>query len=81
MIKKKRSQQQKLYNIIVRLTKKFKPDDILYEMSILYEEFSIGADTEVEAEFWLKCSRATGNLSSGTEKWFNEMVEEIQEGD
>jgi hypothetical protein len=77
----KRSQQEKLYRIIGRLTRKFKPDDILHEMSVRYEEYSIGAGSEAEVEFWLKCSRATGNLSSGTEKWLDEMVEEGQEED
>lgn len=75
----KKSQQDKLYRIIGRLTRKFKPDDILHEMSVRYEEYSIGAKSETEVEFWLKCSRATENLSSGTEKWLNEMVEEQEE--
>lgn len=75
----KRSQQDKLYCIIGRLTRKFKPDDILHEMSVRYEEYSIGASSEAEVEFWLKCSRATSNLSSGTEKWLGEMIEEQEE--
>jgi hypothetical protein len=74
----KRSQQEKLYRIISRLTRKFKPDDILHEMSTVYEEYSVASDTEAEVEFWLKCSRATGNLSSGTEKWLWEMMEEAE---
>ena len=77
----KRSQQNKLYNIIVGLTRKFKPDDILHEMSVVYEEYSVAGKTEAEVEFWLKCSRATGNLSSGTEKWFHEAQEESEEED
>jgi len=76
MAKKKISQQERLYRIVGRLARKFKPDDILHEMSVLYEEYSIGAGSEAEVEFWLKCSRAIGNLSSGTEKWLNEMIEE-----
>jgi len=72
----KRSQQQKLQSIIGRLAQKFQPDDILHELSMIYEEYSIGASSEAEVEFWLKCSRATGNLSSGTEKWWGEMIEE-----
>jgi hypothetical protein len=78
---KKISQQEKLYRIIGRLTRKFKPDDILHEMSVRYEEYSIASETEAEVEFWLKCSRATGNLSSGTEKWLGEMIEEQEEED
>lgn len=71
--------QQKLRNIMVRIAKKFPPDDILHELSVLYDEYSVGSNSEAEVEFWLKCSRATGNLSSGTEKWFDEMIEEKEE--
>jgi len=46
---------------------------------MLYEEFSIGSTSEAEIEFWLKCSKACGNLSSGTEKWLGEMEEEQEE--
>jgi len=46
---------------------------------MLYEEFSIGSTSEAEIEFWLKCSKACGNLSSGTEKWLSEMEEEQEE--
>jgi len=75
----KRTQQTKLQRIIVRLSKKFSPDDILHELSILYEEYSIGASSEAEVDYWLKCARATGNLSSGMEKWFGEMLEEKED--
>jgi hypothetical protein len=75
----KKTQQQKLYSIVGRLLRKFKPDDILHEMSVVCEEYSAGGDTEAEVEFWLKCSRAMGNLSSGTEKWLAEAIEEEQE--
>lgn len=81
MAKKKKTQQEKLYRIIARLTRKFKPDDILHEMSVLYEQYSVAGTSEAEVEFWLKCSRATGNLSSGTEKWLDEMVEETMDED
>lgn len=72
----KKSQQQKLNSIVVRLLKHFKPDDILHEMSVECEQYSAAGDTEAEVEYWLKCSRAMSNLSSGTEKWFDEAVEE-----
>lgn len=75
----KKPQQLKLQRIIGRLSRKFPPDDILHELSVVYEEYSAGADSEAEVEFWLKCSRATGNLSSGTEKWMGEMAEEKEE--
>lgn len=75
----KKTQQEKLRSIVVRLAKKFQPDDILHEMKVLYEEFSIAGTTEAEVEFWFKTSRACGNLSSGTEKWWGEMIEELEE--
>ena len=70
-----------LQKAIARLARKFPPDDILHELSTIYEEYSAGADSEAEVEFWLKCSRATANLSSGTEKWMGEMAEEKEEED
>jgi len=75
----KKSQQEQLQGIMQRLGHKYKPDEILYELSLLYEEFSIGSSSEAEVEFWLKCSKSTANLSSGTEKWFEEMLEEKEE--
>lgn len=76
---KKKTHQQRLQSIMNKVSRQFKPDDILHELSVLYEEYSIAGTTEAEVEFWLKCSRATGNLSSGMEKWLHEMVEEQEE--
>lgn len=72
-------QQEQFRNTISRLSRKWKPDDILYELSMMYEEFSIGSTSEAEIEFWLKCSKATKNLSGGMEKWLSEMEEEQEE--
>lgn len=79
MARKRKSQHERFQSIMNRLSRRWKPDDILYELSILYEEFSIAAETEAEVEYWLKCSKATANLSGGMEKWFAEMVEEKDE--
>ena len=73
------AKQDQLYNSIAKLTKKFLPDDILYELSLAYENNSVNSGTEAEVEFWLKCSKATANLSSGMEKWLEEMKEEKEE--
>jgi hypothetical protein len=59
--------------------RKFRPDDILHEMSVISEEYSAASTTEGEVEYWLKTSRACSNLSSGTEKWLLEAVEEDAE--
>lgn len=75
----RKSQEARFQSIMNRLSRRWKPDDILYELSILYEEFSIAAETEAEVEYWLKCSKSTANLSSGMEKWFHEMIEEQKE--
>lgn len=72
----RKSQQKQLQKIMNTLSRKYKPDDILYELSVLYEEFSVAGETEADVEFWLKCSKATANLSSGMEKWFDELVDE-----
>ena len=70
---------QKLQSVLSRLAKKCKPDDILHELAVTYEEYSINASNEAEVEFWLKCGKACKNLSSGMEKWWDEMVEEQEE--
>jgi hypothetical protein len=71
----------KLANIVKRLTRKFSPDEIQAELGLAYETNSIVSTTEPELEFWLKCSKASFNLSSGMNKWGHEMWEEINEGD
>jgi hypothetical protein len=75
----KKTQHQKLQSIVSKLARKFRPDEILHEFSVLYEEYSASSDTEAEVEFWLKLSRAHGNLSSGANKWIYEMVEDREE--
>jgi hypothetical protein len=75
----RKSQQERFQSIMNRLSRRFRPDDILYELSVLYEEFSIAGETEAEVDYWLKLSKATANLSSGAEKWFEDMVEDKAE--
>lgn len=71
----------KLANIIKRLTRKFSPDEIQAELAMAYETNSLVSTTEPEAEFWLKCARASNNLSSGMNKWGHDMIEEVEEGE
>jgi hypothetical protein len=75
----KKPQIAKLQSIMNRLSRNFRPDEILHELSVVYEEYAIVSPTEAEAAFWLKCGRATGNLASGMDKWLDEMVEEQEE--
>ena len=76
---KKKSHSKSLQSSMNSLVRKFRPDEILHELSVVYEEYSIASETEAEVEFWLKCGRATGNLSSGMEKWLDEMVEDEED--
>ena len=63
---------------IEKLARKVPPDDILHALSVLYEEYSVGSDSEAEVEFWLKCSRATANLSSGMENSLHYLLGTLQ---
>lgn len=75
----KKTQHAKLVSIVNRLSRKFRPSEILAELSVVYEEYSAASDTEAEVDYWLKTSRACKNLSSGTEKWLHEMIDELDE--
>lgn len=75
----KRSHDAGLQRAVKKLATKHSPDDVLHELSVMYEEFSVAGQSEPEVEFWLKCSKATSNISSGMNKWMHEMVEDAQE--
>lgn len=75
----KKTKQQKIRSIIADLLKRFEPDDVLWEMSVLFEGMLAVSETEPEADYWLKLERACKNLASGAEKWKAEMVEELNE--
>ena len=77
----RKTESQKLASIVVRLTRKFSPDVIQRELARIYEEYSTMGESEPEVEFWLKCSRASHNLSSGMNKWAHEMIEDMEEGE
>lgn len=74
-----KKQITKLASIIGRLTRKFSPDQIQHELANAYELNSIASTTESEVEFWLKCGRASFNLSSGMNKWAHEMVDDLKD--
>lgn len=81
MASNKKASRTKLVSGIQKLSRTHRPSEILAELSTVYEEYSAASTTEAEVEFWLKCSRACGNLSSGTEKWLYEMIDEQEEDD
>lgn len=78
---KKKATHSTLVSSINKLSRTFRPDQILAELSATYEEYSASSTTEAEVEYWLKCSRACKNLSSGTEKWLYEMADEEDDGE
>ena len=71
--------QTSLARLINKLSRKYRPEELLQELSTVYEEYMVGSPTEAEADYWLKCSKATKNLSSGMEKWLYEMVDDLEE--
>jgi len=77
--KKKIFPEERLQRVVNRLIRKFRPDQIQHALGNVYEEYSVGSPTEAEVDFWLKCARASRNLSSGMDKWLYEMVEEMEE--
>lgn len=81
MSSKKASSQSKLVGIISKLSRTYRPSEVLAELSTIYEEYSAASKSESEVDYWLKCSRATANLSSGTEKWLYEFIDELEEDD
>lgn len=83
MARKKTAAQEhkQLVESISKLSRTNRPSEILKRLSIVYEEYSAAAESEAEVDFWLKCSRACSNLSSGTEKWLYEMIDEQEEDD
>ena len=75
----KKTSAQKLDSIVRRLTRKFSPDVIQGALAGWYEDYAAVSKTDAEIEFWLKCSKASKNLSSGMNKWAHEMVEDLEE--
>ena len=71
----KRKSQKELRKEIEQLTKAYWPSEILSELAVLYRKNQKRTNGE-ENDFWFKCSRACDNLSSGMEKWFDDMDEE-----
>lgn len=76
--KRKNAKQAQLVSIMDRLSRSYRPDEILREPSKIYENYSAASTTEAEVDYWLKCSRATGNLSSGMSKWLYEVIDELE---
>lgn len=75
----KKTPEQRLASIVIRLTRKHSPDVIQIALAKTYEEYDAAAPTEIEGEFWMKCSRASFNLASGMNKWAHDMIEELEE--
>lgn len=75
----KKTPEQKLERIVIRLTRKFSPDVIQVALGKAYDEYAAASDSEVIEEFWHKCARASMNLGSGMNKWAHDMIEDLEE--
>ena len=73
---KKRRYKTRLTEELVSLTQKYRPDEIQVALGKIYGEYSGGAKSEAEMDFWEKCSKASLNLASGMNKWAFEMLED-----
>lgn len=78
---KKISQEKRIQRILKRLTRKVSPGIIQEQLSNIYEEYTIVSNTEPEAEFWMKCAKASRNLSNGMTKWIHSMIDELETGE
>lgn len=67
----KKSQQQ-LHGFLVGLLKTYRADEIQKALGDIYIAYSDGSRSEWDQHYWLKCSRASYNLSSGMNKWLYE---------
>lgn len=77
MAKRKRDKGEKqLAHALLPLVRKHTPHAILQIMSKEYQSYLRRSRSDAEHEFWVKCSRATANLSSGMEKWLEEWIDE-----
>lgn len=77
----KKATHSKLVGVVSKLSRTYRADEILSELSSVYEEYSAASTTEAEVNYWLKLSRATKNLASGAEKWLYEMADELEDDD
>lgn len=77
---KRKSQDEKLVSIIRRLTRKFAPGVIQEALGDEYERLS-GYARDPEYMFWEKCQRASHNLASGMNKWAQQLLDELEEGE
>lgn len=77
MAKKKKSKIAKR-KALIGIIRSIAPHEILKIMSTEYRRYVRRSASDAENDFWDKCSLATANLSSGTEKW---LVEWLDEGD
>lgn len=71
--------KKQLASIIRRLTRKFAPSVIQSALAKQYEDLAGVSTTEAEEEFWYKCQRSSENLSSGMNKWAQEMIDDLEE--
>lgn len=75
----RKSKSGQVEKTMAELAKIASPHTILGALNKEYKKYPKLSKSDAEYEFWVKCERSTANLSSGMEKWLEEMVDE--EGD
>jgi hypothetical protein len=68
-----------LITTLQQLVRVYRADQIQLQLAKIYKQYSAGSLTEVEFEYWLKCNKASKNLSSGMLKWLEEMIDDLKE--
>jgi len=76
---KKKFKRSEVEKKIAELARTVSPHTILRALNKEYKKYPKLSKSEAEYEFWIKCERSTGNLSSGMEKWLEEMIDEEEE--
>jgi len=74
--KQHKAKKSEVEKTIARLAQTATPHMILGALNKEYRKYPKLSGTQAEYEFWVKCERSTGNLSSGMEKWLEEMLDE-----
>ena len=77
--KQRKTKQSEVDRKIAELARTVSPHTILRALNKEYKKYPRLSKSEAEYEFWVKCERSTANLSSGMEKWLEEMIDEEED--
>ena len=74
--KQRKTKRSDIERKVAELARTVSPHIILRALNKEYRKYPKLSKSDAEYEFWVKCERSTANLSSGMEKWLEEMIEE-----